>query len=177
MLAYLLLHGLAGVSLAALEGPRLLGALLGEAAVVALLLGLFLSVRVRHPYMMESSQAEGTLECRRCRLRFCTEQTRHCSICDQCVTGFDHHCRYMDLCIGENNYRLFIGLMLAALLDAGYNIVLGLACYALGLPPLRSLQANWLHLLTAGLFSVPALAEMGLLLFHGYLACHGITTY
>jgi len=38
-------------------------------------------------------------------------RTKHCYDCRKCVPGFDHHCTYLQTCIGQHNYPVFFTLL------------------------------------------------------------------
>ena len=42
-----------------------------------------------------------------------TDRSRHCSICNKCVERFDHHCPWINGCVGTANHGLFVIFILA----------------------------------------------------------------
>lgn len=49
--------------------------------------------------------------CHTCKLEK-PARSRHCSICNKCVLLNDHHCIWMNNCIGKGNYTYFYGFLL-----------------------------------------------------------------
>lgn len=45
----------------------------------------------------------------------------HCSVCQRCILQFDHHCIWVNQCIGYNNYRSFVLFLFYTTLSCVYG--------------------------------------------------------
>jgi hypothetical protein len=68
---------------------------------------------------------EGKIACVYCNC-VVHESSKHCSVCDKCVVGFDHHCRWLNACIGTKNYKMFIAFMSATFISLVFQVGIGL---------------------------------------------------
>jgi hypothetical protein len=61
-----------------------------------------------------------------------TDRSRHCSICNRCVERFDHHCPWINGCVGTGNhgpFAIFIFSMLTLLVSTATILLMHTECH------------------------------------------------
>ena len=53
-------------------------------------------------------------------------KSRHCHYCDRCVRNFDHHCPWINNCVGKRNQTLFVFLLLIIWLNLLCSVLITL---------------------------------------------------
>jgi hypothetical protein len=73
--------------------------------------------------VVERKQKNGQYRrCDGCEV-FKPDRCHHCSICGQCILRMDHHCPWIANCVGFNNYKYFLLLLLYGVLCSGMIVV------------------------------------------------------
>ena len=61
--------------------------------------------------------------CKECKFWYKKKTgTFHCYECGVCIEGYDHHCPWTTKCVGKNNVKLFMGMIITVFLVFGYFI-------------------------------------------------------
>ena len=68
------------------------------------------SVNTRDPLLTTINPVRGGLFCTLCKGPV-SKNAKHCFQCHKCTNDFDHHCEFLNTCVGGKNYRYFFILV------------------------------------------------------------------
>ncbi|XP_010241836.1 PREDICTED: probable protein S-acyltransferase 15 [Nelumbo nucifera] len=118
------------------------------------------------------------------RSRYCDKcciykppRAHHCRVCRSCILKMDHHCLWVNNCVGYSNYKAFVNLVIYAAMGCIYSMVIILNA---------ALKKDWkygesfplkIFYITCGCIIVTLSLVLGTLLgWHIYLLSNNMTT-
>ncbi|KAM0847597.1 hypothetical protein ACQ4PT_054912 [Festuca glaucescens] len=119
-------------------------------------------------------------------LRYCQKcghykppRAHHCRVCKRCVLKMDHHCIWINNCVGHENYKIFLVFVLYAVIACFYSMILIVGSVLHSAPKAEQLgsDSSKTSIIICGVILCPlSLALTVLLGWHIYLILQNKTT-
>lgn len=112
-------------------------------------------------------------------LMFRPPRASHCSVCDNCVDCFDHHCPWVGNCVGRRNYRYFYMFIISFSLLCIYVLACSMTHLILLSKESNIIEACKTSPASVGVFFICFISVwsiLGLAGFHTFLTAVNLTT-
>ncbi|ESO98929.1 hypothetical protein LOTGIDRAFT_66461, partial [Lottia gigantea] len=122
---------------------------------------------------------DAKLKYRKCD--FCEIQqpmrAKHCEDCQRCVRKYDHHCPWLEACVGERNHKYFLLFLLSTTALIFWTLYITWEGIQNEVHWSDWFHQNFVFMIDIIILIFGGLVVFGLLFFHSYLMCRGMTTW
>jgi hypothetical protein len=103
----------------------------GQLMMIIVVLGLMIWVNIKNPGYETQANGVGLIElyskyipeyvCPYCIVKK-HKGTKHCFVCKKCIRHYDHHCIWLNSCIGKTNHKVFIVFLVSLILSNIFSL-------------------------------------------------------
>ena len=103
--------------------------------------------------------------------------SKHCKKCNKCVNSFDHHCNWLNNCIGKTNYPFFYALLIVLIFDLFFIGGVGIYIYIYASIEKKKKLVYIFNLIFNFIDLIIGINLSYLFVIHSYFIYKGISTY
>jgi hypothetical protein len=103
--------------------------------------------------------------------------SKHCKKCNKCVNSFDHHCNWLNNCIGKTNYPFFYALLIVLIFDLFFIGGVGFYIYICATLEEKKKLIYIFNLIFNFIDLIIGFNLSYLFVIHSYFIYKGISTY